>query len=168
MSSPITLVDNAIETAKRAIQFDEQGETNIAIYYYEASSRLLSQAALIADSTKAESLNGKAIQYKNRANELKNKTLEEHMIDETVNDRKTKLKQCYFLFQQAIEEDEQGDKDDAIELYAKAVEYVTENSELMQGELKRIALQALERAEELKGWYKSACAFDSDNHDYIV
>lgn len=151
MSSPTALVDNAVEAAKKAVQFDEQGETNVAIYYYEAASRLLSQAALVADSDKQESLNGKAMQYKNRASELKNKTLEEHTIDENDNGTKTKLKQCYFLIQQAIEEDEQGDKDDAIELYAKAVEYVTEYPELMQGELKRIALQALERAEELKG-----------------
>lgn len=61
------------------------------------------------------------------------------------------IKQCYFLLQQAIDEDEQGDKDDAIELYAKAVEYVTKYPELMQGELRRIALQALDRAETLKG-----------------
>lgn len=53
--------------------------------------------------------------------------------------------------QQAIDEDEQGDKDDAIDLYAKAVEYVTKYPELMQGELRRIALQALDRAETLKG-----------------
>lgn len=153
MSSPTSIVDNAIEAAKKAVQFDEQGETNVAIYYYEAASRLLSQATLVADADKQESLNERATQYKNRATELKNKALEEHKIDETDNDKKTKLKQFHFLLQQAIEEDEQGDKEDAIELYAKAVEYVTENSELMQGELKKIALQALERAEELKGLY---------------
>lgn len=58
------------------------------------------------------------------------------------------------MLQQAIEEDEQGDKDDAIQLYAKAVEYVTKYPELMQGELRRIALQALDRAETLKGKLK--------------
>lgn len=57
--------------------------------------------------------------------------------------------------QQAIEEDEQGDKDDAIQLYAKAVEYVTKYPELMQGELRSIALQALDRAETLKGKFKT-------------
>lgn len=53
--------------------------------------------------------------------------------------------------QQAIEEDEHGDKMDAIELYAKAVEYATSYPDILQGELKTLALQALERAETLKG-----------------
>lgn len=151
MSSPGNIVENAVEAAKKAVQFDEVGETNIAAYYYEAASRLLLQAALVAEADKQESLNTKAAQYKNRANELRNKTPEEHNINETDNAKKIKLKQCYFLLQQAIDEDEQGDEENAIELYAKAVEYVTENPEIMQGELKRLTLQALERAEELKG-----------------
>lgn len=151
MSSPSNLIENAIEAAKKAVQFDEQGETSIAVYYYEAASRLLSQAALVAEADKQDSLNRKATQYKIRVNEIRNKTPEEHRVNEADNAKQTKLKQCYFLLQQAIEEDEQGDKEDAIELYAKAVEYVTENPELLQGEFKNLALQALERAEILKG-----------------
>lgn len=153
MSSPTNLMDNAVEAAKKAVQFDEAGESHIAAYYYEAASRLLTQAGLTAEPDKQESLSKKATQYKNRAGELRNKTPEELNVDEASNAKSTKLKQCYFLLQQAIDEDEQGDKEDAIELYAKAVEYVTENPELMQNELKKLALQALERAEELKGWY---------------
>lgn len=151
MSSPRNNVEEAVEVAKKAVKFDEEGETNIAAYYYEAASSLLSQAALEAEADKQESLNAKAAQYKNRASALRNKTPDEHNIDETDSAKRLKVKQCYFLLQQAIEEDEEGDKENAIEFYAKAVEYATENPEIMQGELKRLTLQALERAEELKG-----------------
>lgn len=168
MSNSRNLVDNAVEAAKKAVQFDEEGEANIAAYYYESASRLLAQAALIAEPDQQDSLNTKSEQYNNRASELRNKTPEVHKIDETSNAKTTKLKQCYFLLQQAIEEDEQGDKEDAIELYAKTVEYVTENPELMQGEFKKLAVQALERAEELKGWciyvvFKSICISHPQN-----
>lgn len=151
MSSPTNVLDNAVEAAKKAVQFDQEGETNIAAYYYEAASRLLFQAVEMAEPEKHESLNLKAVQYKSRANDLRRDTPEEIRIDETEKEKGTKFKQCYFLLQQAIEEDENGDKDDAIELYAKAVEYITENPELMHGELKNFALQALDRAEALKG-----------------
>lgn len=151
MSSPTNVIENAVEASKKAVQFDEQGESSIAAYYYEAASRLLSQAALVADAENQVSLHNKAAEYKKRATELRNKNNEEHNPEKTNNEKTTKTKQFHFLLQQAIEEDEQGDKEDAIELYAKAIEYVTENQELMQGELKKVAIQALERAEELKG-----------------
>lgn len=151
MHRPTNILDNAIEASKKAVQFDEQGESNIAAYYYEAASRLLLQAAVVANVDNQEELNTKAQQYKDRAVELRSKIYENHNADKQNNSKTTKIKQFHFLLQQAIEEDEQGDKDDAIELYAKAIEYATENPELMQGELKKVVLQALERAEELKG-----------------
>lgn len=151
MSSSDILLDNAIEAAKKAVQFDQQGEPNISAYYYESASHLLHQVlSLIEDPNKSESLKEKAIQYKSRADELQNKVpLESKIIDEDTNT--SRLKQCHFLLNQAIDEDEAGDKEDAIELYAKAIEYITQFPDLMQGDLKSLTLQALDRAEELKG-----------------
>ncbi|KAG5896976.1 hypothetical protein JTB14_018491 [Gonioctena quinquepunctata] len=150
MASPGEMLDNAVEAAKKAVQFDQAGENNISAYYYEAAARILEQAALLTDPEKIDSLREKAKQYRSRAQELRIKTPQETKIVES-DSKKTSLKQCYFLLQQAIEEDEQGDQEDAIELYAKAVEYITQFPEFMQGELKALTLQALDRAEKLKG-----------------
>ncbi|CAG9856353.1 unnamed protein product [Phyllotreta striolata] len=155
MSNSDILLEHAIEAAKKAVQFDQQGESGISTYYYEAASRLLRQVVtLIEDPERLESLNEKASQYENRADELRNVAPTEHKIVGE-NENTCKLKQCYFLLNQAIEEDEAGDKEDAIKLYTKAIEYVTQCPDLMQGELKSLVLQALDRAEELKGIKKS-------------
>nr|CAH7759709.1 unnamed protein product [Callosobruchus chinensis] len=159
MSGQDTVLDHAIEAAKKAVQFDQQGESTIAAYYYEAAVRLLNQAATDLPPDQAESLKEKAVDYSNRAGELKNKTPEPKIEEDSAKtESKTRLKQCHFLLQQAIEEDEQGDKDEAIELYAQAVEYCTQYPDLMQGELKTLILQALDRAEELKGIKKGSSA----------
>ncbi|CAG9835920.1 unnamed protein product [Diabrotica balteata] len=153
MDNSDALLDNAIEAAKKAVQFDQEGEQRIASYYYEAAARFLGQLVVsIAsdDPEKAQSLQEKSNQYKSRANELRNNVPQEHKtIDE--DGSKSRLKECYFLLNQAIDEDEGGDKEDAVELYAKAIEYITQYPDLMQGELKALIMQALERAEELKG-----------------
>lgn len=149
MSNSGHYMENAIEAAKKAVQFDQQGEGNIAAYYYEASAHLLTQAIPNSEPELQESLKDKADQYRNRAVELRSKTPEDCNLSEDTN--RTQLKQCYFLLQQAMDEDEHGEKEDAIELYVKAVEYITQYPELMQGDLKSLVLQALERAEELKG-----------------
>ncbi|RZC40647.1 Peptidase C2 and/or MIT domain containing protein, partial [Asbolus verrucosus] len=150
MSSPGHLLEDAVEAAKKAVQFDQQGEIEPSIYYYEAAAALLGRATALVDPDKAASFDEKAAEYKNRAEELKNsRNKETKIIEEDVN--KQRVQKCYFLLQQAIEEDEAGDKEDAIELYAKAIEFITQFPDLMQGELKQLALQALDRAEALKG-----------------
>lgn len=152
MSAPINYLEDAVEAAKKAVQFDQQGEVSVSSYYYEAAARLLQQAAINCEPEKAVSLKQKASEYLGRANELKIRSPEKKMVDESSDpESKRKLKQCHFLLQQAIEEDEQGDKDDATELYTKAVEYITQFPDLFQGDLKVLTLKALDRAEELKG-----------------
>lgn len=148
MSNPDQLLDDAIEAAKKAVQFDQEGQLEPSAYYYEAAATLLEQAVDLVEPEKASTFLEKAQQYVKRAGELKiAKNKGKQAVDET----KQRIHKCHFLLQQAIEEDESGDKDDAIELYAKAIEFITHNPDLMQGELKQIALQALDRAEALKG-----------------
>ncbi|XP_044253389.1 calpain-7-like [Tribolium madens] len=150
MSSPGTVIEDAVEAAKKAVQFDQEGKIEASIYYYEAASALLERATTLVKEDKAKSFKIKSNEYKNRALELQNsQNKESKIIKGDVN--KQQLQKGYFLLQEAIEEDESGDKDDAIELYAKAIEFITQNPDLMQGELKQLALQALERAEALKG-----------------
>ncbi|KAJ8922897.1 hypothetical protein NQ315_001439 [Exocentrus adspersus] len=171
MSNPDELIDNAVEAAKKAVHYDEQGESKISVYYYEAAARLLEQAANATHQEKTDEkgkqLFEKAQEYKNRASELTNKSPVENKIVGS-DSNKTTLKQCYFLLQQAIDEDEQGDKEDAVELYAKAIEYITQFPDLMQGDLKALILQALDRAEELKGIKKSQSEEQSLSTDSVV
>uniref|UniRef100_A0A8C8C8C8 Calpain catalytic domain-containing protein n=1 Tax=Oncorhynchus tshawytscha TaxID=74940 RepID=A0A8C8C8C8_ONCTS len=65
------------------------------------------------------------------------------------------LERAHFLVTQAFEEDEKGNGDEAIELYTQAVELCIQTShdttdQGLQGKLKQLARQALDRAEGLK------------------
>uniref|UniRef100_A0A8C1IT21 Calpain 7 n=1 Tax=Cyprinus carpio TaxID=7962 RepID=A0A8C1IT21_CYPCA len=65
------------------------------------------------------------------------------------------LERAYFLVTQAFEEDEKENTDEAIELYTQAVELCIQASnetsdQALQGKLKQLARQALDRAEGLK------------------
>ncbi|XP_066246595.1 calpain-7-like [Euwallacea similis] len=156
MSSPgpEQLIENAVNAAKMAVKFDQEGQLTPSAYYYEIAAKWLDQAAANFNDQKRDSLKSKSQEYRIRAEELINSAKRDIEIlpeNEEHNEKKIVIKQCYFLLQQAIEEDEEGDKMDAIELYAKAVEYVMKYPDLLQGELRSLALQALERAETLKG-----------------
>lgn len=150
MASPGQMIDDAVEAAKKAVQFDTQGQIEASIYYYQAAATLLQRASALEDLEKADTLVQKANEYKIRAEELGNSSKEENKLIQG-DDNKQRVQKGYFLLQQAVEEDEAGDKEDAIELYAKAIEFITHHPDLMQGELRQLALQALDRAEALKG-----------------
>nr|XP_023013674.1 calpain-7-like [Leptinotarsa decemlineata] len=153
------LVRNGIEASKKAVHFDFHGDINISAHYYEATAYLLELAAQgISDS---DELKRRAYEYKTRCVALRNNMSKVNPIqkDET----RSKLKQCHFLLQQAIEEDEKGDKADAIQLYAKAVGYISQFPELRNTVLKKVTLQALDRAEELKGILRAQPSTSSTN-----
>lgn len=150
MSSPAQFVEDAIEAAKRAVQFDSDGQHEAAAYFYKIASRLLFQAAAVSDEVQVEGLKNKAEEYKNRGQVL----LEQHaaiQVNTEQDKSRQKLLQFRFLMQQALEADAAGLRDTAIELYTNTIEFVTQHSELMQGETKELTIRALERAEELKG-----------------
>lgn len=149
MSNKKQLLDSAVEAAKKAIQYDEAHQIEPSIYFYEAAAKLLEQT-ITEDESSPDNVKEKIAEYKKRAEELKSsRDVENKLIDE--DEDKKRVKQCYFLLQQAIQEDESGDKEEAIELYAQAVEYITQYPNLMKGELKQLIMQGLERAETLKG-----------------
>lgn len=56
------------------------------------------------------------------------------------------------ILRQALDADENGDKDNAVELYTKAVEIILKISDpAIKERLNKYAVQALDRAEELRG-----------------
>lgn len=56
------------------------------------------------------------------------------------------------ILNSALDADEQGDKEKAVELYTKAVEVILKISDpVVRERLNKYAVQALDRAEELRG-----------------
>lgn len=150
MSSPAQFIEDAVAAARRAVQFDSDGQHEPAAYFYQVATKLLERAAELSEPEKAETLHTKALEYNNRAKELDNvrNNEKEPMVEDVT---KQRLKRCHFLLQQALDADSAGLKETAVNLYTKAIEYVTQYPELMQGELRELVMQALERAEDIKG-----------------
>lgn len=150
MSSPTQFIEDAVAAARRAVQFDSEGQHEPAVYFYQVAAKLLERAVVLSEPEKGEALHKKALEYYNRAKELDNlKNSEETPLVEDVTNQR--LKRCHFLLQQGLDADSAGLKETAINLYTNAIEYVTQYPELMQGELRELVMQALERAEDLKG-----------------
>lgn len=150
MSSSTQLIEDAVEAARRAVQFDTTGQLEPAIYFYRIAAKCLDQAATLSEPENATSLKAKSLEYSERAaTVLKLKNTQQLLIQEDL--QKQQRRRCHFLLLQALDADSSGQKDTAIERYANTIEYVTQNPELLHGELKHIIIQALERAEELKG-----------------
>lgn len=150
MSSPTQFIEDAVAAAKRAVQFDSDRKFEPAAYFYKVAAKLLYKAADLSEPEKAEALRRKATEYHSRGDALDDLTKEERRPDEE-DLTKQRLQRCHFLLQQALEADAEGFKDSAVELYTKAIEYVTQHPDLMHGELKELVIKALERAEDLKG-----------------
>ncbi|GLV42823.1 small optic lobes [Carabus blaptoides fortunei] len=155
MTSTSQLIEDAIAASKRAVQFDTSGQQEAAAsYFYKVAADLLEKAAQVDGTEKSSAWLEKANEYRKRAATLNDIDKSHQMRDVIVNVPKQQLERCYFLFQQGLDADEAGLPDTAVELYTQAVEVALkqkcEDAET-QTKLKRLALQALERAEELKG-----------------
>lgn len=150
MTSPTQFIEDAVEAAKRAVQFDSDGQPEPAVYFYKVAAKLLLRATELSEPEKAEALQKKALEYNARASALddQQKSKEEIVAEDETRQR---LKRCHFLLQQALDADSAGVKETAVELYTNAIEYVTQYPDLMHGDLRELILQALERAENLKG-----------------
>lgn len=143
-------VEDAVASAKRAVAFDGENMLDPAIYFYNAAANLLRKAAELSEPEKREAFNAKANEYTERANilsEIKKNQHPEFQRDE----KKQKLKSFQFLMEQALDADAAELKDTAVELYSDAIEFCTKNPEIMHGEVRDLVMQALERAEVIKG-----------------
>ncbi|XP_023726800.1 calpain-7 isoform X2 [Cryptotermes secundus] len=153
------LVEDALTSSTRAIQFDRDRQHEVAAFYYREAARFLELAISgTADDGNKESWTKKAAEYKERAQALDQLRLNQQAAVQSVvlSESQKQLQQCRFLLCQALDADEAGNRDEAVELYTQAVDLgirarsSAQDPEL-QNKLASLARQALERAEELKG-----------------
>lgn len=140
---------NATEAASLAVRFDQTGQVDKAVECYRTAARLLDRIIDRLPLEQKYELRGKVRDYLERANILQ----ERKEIDQQA-DSERAMQQCYFLMQQALDADEANMKDEALQLYTRAVELAvsvkTSNADI-KAKIKSLAEQALDRAEELKG-----------------
>lgn len=64
-------LNEAVELAKRAVEFDQKNCTDAAIYYYKEASRVIIEVSQLVLSNGFESWINKAKEYSERAETLK-------------------------------------------------------------------------------------------------
>ncbi|KAJ9584384.1 hypothetical protein L9F63_021278 [Diploptera punctata] len=153
------LMEDAVMSSTRAIHFDREGQLEVAAFYYKEAARILEFAASESEDTVSrESWLKKADEYKGRALALE-ETQERQKVAAQVtpqSETQKSLYKCKFLFRQALDEDEAGNTDEAVDLYTQAVELALSmkekaDDEQQQEKLRSLATDALERAEKLRG-----------------
>lgn len=70
MSNEDQLINDAIDAAKLAIKFDEEGQASPSAYYYKIAAKWLDQAAQSVSDERSESLKKKSNEYEDRAEAL--------------------------------------------------------------------------------------------------
>lgn len=158
-------VSDAVRLSNFAVILDEEERYADAIYYYKEASRLLKLSAVtFPDHPNVDSWNSKANDYEVRVDQL-TKTVSNNSDETklTINRSDYQVGQCYFLLKQALDADEAGNVDEALELYKKAVDLaIKAKSDISDNEalskLNHLALKALDRAEQLKLLNKSPFA----------
>uniref|UniRef100_A0A3B4EFF6 Calpain catalytic domain-containing protein n=1 Tax=Pygocentrus nattereri TaxID=42514 RepID=A0A3B4EFF6_PYGNA len=143
---------DAVKFAKSAVVHDQKGKYNEAIFFYKEAAQALIYAGMAG--SKLENIQGKVNEYLERVQTLLS-AVQAQSSDPLKTKHQLDLERAYFLVTQAFEEDEKGNSDEAIELYSQAVELCIQASsetsdQALQGKLKQLARQALDRAEGLK------------------
>lgn len=147
---------DAIKFATQAVQCDQSGQQEMAIFYYTEAAQALLNAA--QDGSQLPGLLDRAHQYVVRGEELKKLVLQKgpskNQLTEK-SDQQLDMERASFLIKQAFEEDESGNIKDAIELYTEAVELClkirnkTDDKKIVD-KVTKLASQSLDRAEALK------------------
>ncbi|XP_018046701.1 PREDICTED: calpain-7-like [Atta colombica] len=142
-------LDDARLAARRAVQFDSNGQYQQALYYYDIAIKLLTK--LHSDGMYEDKL----AEYCERISLLQRLIREEEQNSHKPEPlHQSELKKCKFLMNQALDADEAGLKDIAIKLYTDAAELglsaKTADTEV-KAKLTSLVRVAVERAESLKG-----------------
>ncbi|KAK3914813.1 Calpain-7 [Frankliniella fusca] len=159
-------LSKAQTSAQLAVRFDSGTQLSAALFYYEeAASYLLYAADLMHDDDVAKGLRTKAAEYRDRSKSIEAQ-LQGSRCNKSQSEDTQQLQRCRFLLSQALDADEAGLKDDAVELYTQAVELSIEAKKLTNNpdQQKKISVlqnQALERAETLKGICKPSEASEA-------
>ncbi|KAL4222516.1 calpain 7 [Mactra antiquata] len=153
-ADPEVLEKDGATFAQQAVACDQKGQYPMAIFFYGEAAQALLNAAL--SGSKMPGITDKATQYITRAEELKKLvSKEKQTMSSTMSAQQKELERATFLIKQAFEEDDLGNSQEAIDLYTEAVELCLKlrdstNDPGLQGKVKRLATQALDRAEALK------------------
>lgn len=147
----MTLQD-AQNAARRAVQFDGNGQYRQALYYYNVAVKCLAELQL--DSAYDQNL----ADYRERISALQSLINEEEREHHNVQpSHNSDLQRCKFLVNQALDADVAGLQDIAIKLYTDAAELglsVKTTDANVKAKLTALVRGALDRAEALKGIQK--------------
>ncbi|KAL3832697.1 hypothetical protein ACJMK2_024317, partial [Sinanodonta woodiana] len=153
---PTVLERDGATFAHQAVQYDKDGQCNMAVFYYSEAAQALLSAALAG--SQMPGIIEKANEYLLRAEEL-NKSVSSKLQSTNLEPHKTEqqkdLERAKFLISNALEADEGGNAQEAIELYSEAVELwikikQSTSDKSLQDKVNKLASQALDRAEKLK------------------
>ncbi|XP_069504845.1 calpain-7 isoform X2 [Ambystoma mexicanum] len=149
---PSALELDAVKFAKLAVVNDQKGRYQEAVFFYKEAAQALIYADM-AGST-LESIQDKINEYMERVQALYS-AVQAQNSDPLKSKQQLDLERAHFLVTQAFDEDDQGNAEEAIELYMEAVELCLQTSndtsdQALQTKLKQLARQALDRAESLK------------------
>lgn len=145
---------DALELASRAVYFDKESNWDAAIYYYLEAAKALESATQLG--TLFPLVDEKIKEYKSRVDILTATKNSQNVFKPSSNLPQEEMERAEFLLYQALDEDEAGSVEEAVELYSQAVELCLQarkqtNDLDLQSKLAKLATQALERAENLKG-----------------
>ncbi|KAK8405712.1 hypothetical protein O3P69_001903 [Scylla paramamosain] len=152
-------INHAAEVARQATHFDTSGSHSAAIYMYRQAAEYLRRATILGISSPA--ITERIQQYRNRADVLENNETQTQSPQVIAEKGQNELSRAHFLLLEAFEEDEAGNVEEAVELYSSAVELCLEacknaSNAKITDKLRKLAEQALSRAEDLKASEKAA------------
>ncbi|XP_078520017.1 calpain-7 isoform X4 [Lissotriton helveticus] len=149
---PTALEVDAVKFAKLAVVNDQKGRYQEAVFFYKEAAQALIYADMAGSGL--EGIQDKINEYMERVQALYN-AVQAQNSDPLKSKQQLDLERAHFLVTQAFDEDDQGNAEEAIELYSEAVELCLQTSndtsdQTLQMKLKQLARQALDRAESLK------------------
>ena len=156
-----TVLDTIQIVATRAVDSERKKQFEHAAFCYNETARLLRHALSLGASQPG--LKEKADQYEERALALVASLTSQSSPQRSSQEPGVgELSRAYNLLTEALELDEAGETEDALEQYKLAVEVClatkkSVSSKEMQDKLSKVAVQALDRAESLR------VELDSDN-----
>ncbi|XP_033225588.1 calpain-7-like [Belonocnema kinseyi] len=140
-------LEDALEAARLAVEYDSKEQYKQAVYYYEVAVKLLQR-------NRVPNLTGKASEYQERINKLQKLISDEENKGSLNKPNESELQRCKFLLNQALDADETGCKDIAVKLYTDAAELGlrTKTTDVeIKAKLTNLVRLAIDRAEAIKG-----------------
>lgn len=110
---------DAVKFAQLAVQRDQSGRYQEAVFYYKEAAQALIYAGMAGSSL--ENIQEKINEYLERVQAL-HSAVQSQNTDPLKSKQQLDLERAHFLVTQAFDEDDKGNAEEAIELYTEAVE----------------------------------------------